>query len=186
MTSSKTCTAYRTDTFSHRQPHARECTHSPSVGAGEDSCKTQAAVGWPPLLRNLGSLIHRSSSIYAFSTSVLWQGRSSNIHWDEPMDCHLSTLGKPRAESTYSPTHRNANTATHRQVSLAVAALDVRIDSASCSSCPCFFNLGISCSKFETLCLNFCPHLAPSLKPFNHTANSEPAMKGRGVVVGWC
>jgi hypothetical protein len=32
------------------------------VGVGEDSCKTQAAVGWPPPLRNLDSLIHRSSS----------------------------------------------------------------------------------------------------------------------------
>jgi hypothetical protein len=40
VASNKTCTAYRTDTFSRQQPYARECTHSPSVGAGEDPCKT--------------------------------------------------------------------------------------------------------------------------------------------------
>ena len=31
------------------------------------------------------------------------QGRSSNNHWGEPLDYHLSTLGKPRAESTRAP-----------------------------------------------------------------------------------
>jgi hypothetical protein len=101
---------------------------------------------YPPRNANLDLLHRHSPSFFCrsfFSSSAplfssdshqhACMNRSSENRWGEPFDYHLSTLGKPRAESTYSPTHRNANTATHRQVSLVVATLDVRIDSASCS-----------------------------------------------------
>ena len=136
VASNKTCTAYRTDAFSRQQPYARECTHSPSVGACGDPCKVQAAVGWPPPFRNLGSLIHRSSSMGVWRERNHEKAVSATSKGCASSSLLLKTREKPVNHFTWNFEHRHPLSKPGTSLHLhTIAALRSRRSPADLRNC---------------------------------------------------
>ena len=123
MASNKTCTAYRTE-------------HSQSSGTGEDPCKVQAAVGWPPPFRNLGSLIHRSSSMGVWRERNHEKAVSATSKGCASSSLLLKTREKPVNHFTWNFEHRHPLSKPGTSLHLhTIAALRSRRSPADLRNC---------------------------------------------------